>query len=119
MEGTWRFTFTPQSSSADCATLVPAAPPDTATFTRSGARVSGTLGTIDMVGTVYDTWHFVLNGTTRGANDAGTVSIGLSGTYLENLPDAGSDGSLRGVYSSTEARAAQRCDAELSYTAVR
>ena len=123
LAGSYAMIFQETSRSADCATLPPPAPPSRLELTQAGSTGRATVGALDLVGTIYDTWDFVLSGT--GSPDGGPASESVSVRGRFVAPPSGHDGgsSIQGTWTAgADAQVtgtALSCSVELSFTGTR
>jgi hypothetical protein len=116
-------TFQEQSRSPDCASLGPPAQPAQVDLTQFGSTCRTTVAGHELVGTVFDTWDFVLNGSGSPDGGSGDESISVRARFVP--PSSGQDAgsSILGTWSSAArqevAGAARECLVELKFTGTR
>lgn len=120
LAGHYELAFEEQSRSPDCAVLPSPAQPSAVDLAQVGSTCRTTVAGLDLVGTVFDSWDFVLNGTASPDGGTGSQSISVRGRFVP--PPSGQDGgsSIQGTWTSAArqevAGAARNCSVELKFT---
>ena len=120
IEGSYQLLCSDLSSTTpDCASLTPPAPPATIAITRNGAELHTTLNGVPARGQLTDTADFALVGTQDLGGDAGALqTLTLRGFYVSGTArDGGTPAQLQVKWGTHVERAGKFCDAERPCTA--